>query len=85
MRKQQDLYIDFLGFDNVFERLTFQAPVSLNDMSDLMMPKTSAERRVCTLPVFGSGFSSSSVLPHDTTCVERIKRVLNKHHSILIK
>lgn len=42
-------------------------PVRRNDIIDLIMPNISTFRSVCTLPVLGSGRSSSNVLPRDIT------------------
>lgn len=41
----------------------FVPPVSRNDISDRITPKTSVWSSVCTLPVFGSGRTSSKLLP----------------------
>lgn len=41
-------------------------PVSRKDISDRITPKTSVCSSVCTLPVFGSGRTSSKLLPLDS-------------------
>lgn len=52
---------------NRFPRLPFVPPVNLKAINDRTIPKTSTVKRVCTLPVLGSGRNNSRDFPLDTS------------------